>query len=79
MTDRPDPGDGQDPETRSDRIVVPGAERRAEDLSDDDLLVEAQQARDLGSASRSCVAIIAVLLIVALVVCVFLFWASFLQ
>jgi hypothetical protein len=79
MTDRPDPSDGQGPEARPDRFVVPGGQQRAEDLSDDDLLVEAQQVRDLGSASRSCVAIIAVLLIVALLVCVFLFWAFFLQ
>lgn len=37
---------------------------------------ELQEVQDLGSASRSCVAIIAVLLIMAILLCVFLIWAS---
>ncbi|MGI8976371.1 MAG: hypothetical protein ACR2GS_06595 [Thermomicrobiales bacterium] len=56
-------------------FVAPGD--RGRDLTDDELSSEMQQVRDLGSASRSCVAIIVVLLIVSLVLCVFLFWAFF--
>jgi hypothetical protein len=40
---------------------------------------EEQLVRDLGSASRSCTAIIVVALIVALLLCAFLVWASFIH
>ena len=67
-----------------DRIVVPGSARRydaPEELDDCDgvTISEEQQVRDLGSASRSCVAILAALLIIALLVCVFLMWVAFLR
>lgn len=54
-------------------FVVPGEPGRG--MTDEERTSELQQARDLGSASRSCMAIIVVLLIMALVLCVFLFWA----
>jgi hypothetical protein len=60
-------------------IVVPGRPVPDEGMTDDELLDEAQQVRDLGSASRSCVAILATLLIVALAICVFLMWAFFIK
>lgn len=60
-------------------LVVPERDHAIDDLSDEELVSGAQNARDLGSASRSCVAIIAVLLFVAFILCVFLFWALFLQ
>jgi hypothetical protein len=63
----------------SETLVVPGADRAVDDASDEDLISDAQNARDLGSASRSCVAILTVLVLVALLLCVFLFWAFFLQ
>lgn len=57
-----------------ERIVVPG---RAPEIDDFDgvAISEEQQVRDLGSASRSCVAIFAAMLVIALLVCVFLAWA----
>lgn len=60
-----------------DRIVVPGRSPQVDDVDDTDEIVisEEQQVRDLGSASRSCVAILAAMLIIALLVCVFLVWA----
>lgn len=64
-----------------ERIVVPGGPPRrpdppdAADAFDEVVLDEEQQVRDLGSASRSCVAILAAMLIIALLVCVFLVWA----
>lgn len=75
MTNRPDyePREPADVEQQPASIIVPGA--RAEDPTDNELATELQQARDLGSASRSCMAIIVVLLALALVLCVFLFWA----
>jgi hypothetical protein len=75
MTDRDTRRSDHPDDERPATIIVPGASRRADELSDGDLLTEAQQVQDLGSASRSCVAIIAILLIMALLVCVFLFWA----
>lgn len=66
------PGDAKE---TSASFVVPGGPSK--NPSDDELASEMQQVRDLGSASRSCVAIIVVLLILALVLCVFLFWAFF--
>jgi hypothetical protein len=68
---------------RPDRIIVPGRPREAAVEEPDDFdgvaISEAQQVRDLGSASRSCVAILAALLIIALLVCVFLMWAFFIR
>lgn len=78
MTDRDDNRAERD-NGRPLTIVVPGTERPLEDLSDEELIDEAQHAQDLGSASRSCVAIIAVLLVMALLVCVFLIWALVLR
>ena len=49
------------------------------DMSDEEIASGLQEARDLGSASRSCVAIIAVLLFMALLICVFLTWAWFIR
>lgn len=75
MTDHPlhDPNESNRSEKPSTSIVVPGDP--GGHLSDEERAIELQQARDLGSASRSCMAIIVVLLILALVLCVFLFWA----
>jgi hypothetical protein len=75
MTEPPD----EQPEHRPTRIVVPGRAAPPDDLPDDELIPEEQQVRDLGSASRSCVAILATLLILALLVCVFLTWAFFIK
>ncbi|CAN5860081.1 hypothetical protein BH20CHL2_BH20CHL2_08360 [soil metagenome] len=69
-SNRPD-----DAEETPASFVAPG--ERREPPTGDELASEMQQVRDLGSASRSCVAIIVVLLIMALVLCVFLFWAFF--
>lgn len=66
-----------------ERIVVPGSNRRdgAEDTDGFDgvTISEEQQVRDLGSASRSCVAILAVMLVIALLVCVFLVWVALIR
>lgn len=79
MTDRPEngPGESRDADERPTSIVVPGTS--SEEPPDAVLASELQQARDLGSASRSCVAIIVVLLLVALVLCIFLLWATVFQ
>lgn len=80
MTDNQQRTDnGRPTPERPQTIVVPGHVPSAEMLSDEELLTEAQQVQDLGAASRSCVAIIVVLLFVALLICVFLMWAFFLQ
>lgn len=79
MTEQSDGDNGQQHEERETTFVVPGSRRVPDDLSEEELASEYQQVRDLGSASRSCVAIIAVLLIVALLVCIFLVWAMFIQ
>ena len=80
MTDRDDTRTDQQ-DRASEAFVVPGAveDRDLESLSDEELVDELQRAQDLGSASRSCVAIIAVLLIVALLLCIFLVWAFFIR
>lgn len=78
MTDGEDKRTGRD-DFQPETLVVPGNERELEDLSEDELAGELQRVQDLGSASRSCVAIIAVLLIMALLICVFLVWALILQ
>ena len=76
MTEPTDEGQQRLPE----RIIVPGAPARAEYPDDPDgfgdvTISDEQQVRDLGSASRSCVAIIAAMLVIALLICVFLVWA----
>ncbi|MDQ4044901.1 MAG: hypothetical protein M3173_05570 [Chloroflexota bacterium] len=78
MTDRDDIRREQE-DSRPQTIVVPGSSHDYEELGDEDRIDEAQRAKDLGSASRSCVAIIAVLLIVALLLCVFLIWGAVLR
>ncbi|HYH11312.1 MAG TPA: hypothetical protein VD789_03065 [Thermomicrobiales bacterium] len=78
MTDR-DERDSEQRQQERETFVVPGSMRSEDDLGDEDLSAELQQARDLGSASRSCVAIIAVLLFMALLICVFLIWAWFIR
>lgn len=71
------------PERPPERIVVPGSPRRdvAEEPDDFDgvTISEEQQVRDLGSASRSCVAILTVVLVIALLICVFLMWVAFIR
>lgn len=81
MRDRPDgDNDQQQPDDEQpSTFIVPGSMRSGEDLTDDELADAQQQMQDLGSASRSCVAIIAVLIIMALLLCVFLMWAFFIQ
>lgn len=80
MTEPGDERRDQPPE----RIVVPGGPRRADlpddpEVFDDVALDQDQQVRDLGSASRSCVAILAAILVIALLVCVFLVWVAFIR
>lgn len=80
MTDRPEyHQEREDTDTERTTIIVPGTAGEGEESTADIVASERQQARDLGSASRSCVAIIAVLLIMALLICVFLTWATFFQ
>lgn len=75
MSDRDDNRTEHDPD-RPKTLVVPGTARgEYEELGEDDLAEELQRAQDLGAASRSCVAIIGVLLIMALLICIFLVWA----
>jgi hypothetical protein len=78
MTDR-DERDNEQRRQERETFVIPGSLRTEDDLNDEDLATELQQARDLGSASRSCVAIIAVLLFMALLICIFLIWAWFIR
>lgn len=66
-TPRPEtPDTGGDPAVR--RTIVVGPPRREEDEEPMPLVSPG----DLGSASRSCLAIIVVLLFIALLICVFL-------
>ena len=78
-----EPTDGR-PERPPERIVVPGGPGRRDALEEPDdfdgaTISDEQQVRDLGSASRSCVAILAVLLVIAVLVCVFLMWVAFIR
>jgi hypothetical protein len=63
--------DNQRPEPNG-KIVVPGRPLRTEYIETDQEFEGLVNAADLGSASRSCLAIIVTLLIIALLVCVFL-------
>ncbi len=53
-------------------IVVPGQPARAERVESGDEFDGLVNPRDLGSASRSCLAIIVILLVIAMLLCVFL-------
>jgi len=57
---------------RSGKFVVPGPPLRTGDIGTDDEFEGLVNPRDLGSASRSCLAIIVILLVIALLLCVFL-------
>lgn len=54
------------------KIVVPGRTLHTEFIETDEEFEGLVNPRDLGSASRSCLAIIIVLLIIGLLLCVFL-------
>jgi hypothetical protein len=79
MTDQNGNRDRRAADERPATIIVPGNAARVDHLTDEDLEAEVQQVQDLGSASRSCTAIIAILLLLALLVCVFLLWAFFIR
>jgi hypothetical protein len=68
--------DDQRPETPG-KIVVPGQPLRTEYIETEPEFEGLVNPSDLGSASRSCLAIIVTLLIIALLVCVFLFGKLF--
>ncbi len=57
---------------RPEKIVVPGRPLRTEYIETDEEFEGLVNPRDLGSASRSCLAIIIILLVIALLLCVFL-------
>lgn len=61
----------QEPD-RPVKLVVPGRPLRTEYIESDEEFEGLVNPRDLGSASRSCLAIIIVLLVIALLLCVFL-------
>ncbi|MBA3377543.1 MAG: hypothetical protein M3490_02015 [Chloroflexota bacterium] len=61
----------QDPD-RPQKIVVPGRPLRTDHIETDQEFEGLVNPRDLGSASRSCLAIIVILLVIALLLCVFL-------
>ncbi len=65
MTDQDQP---ESPRT----IMVPGRPARIEYIETDEEFEGLVNPRDLGSASRSCLAIIIVLLLILLLLCVFL-------
>lgn len=62
----------EQPSESSGKLVVPGRPVRTEYIETDAEFEGLVNPRDLGSASRSCLAIIIVLLIIGLLVCVFL-------
>ena len=62
----PDP-----PPERPETIVVPGRRARGEphdELEPETVIIEA---RDVGSASRSCLAIVAALIFIAILLCIY--------
>lgn len=61
----------QEPD-RPQKIVVPGRPLRTEYIETEEEFEGLVNPRDLGSASRSCLAIIIILLVIALLLCVFL-------
>lgn len=62
----------QDQQQPSQKIVVPGRPARIEYIETDEEFEGLVNPQDLGSASRSCLAIIIVLVIILLLLCVFL-------
>lgn len=60
------------PDRSPGKIVVPGRPARIEYIETDEEFEGLVDPRDLGSASRSCLAIIITLVIIGLLVCVFL-------
>ncbi len=62
----------QDQQPPQQKFVVPGRPARVEYIETDEEFEGLVNPRDLGSASRSCLAIIIVLLIILLLLCVFL-------
>ena len=54
------------------KIVVPGRPARIEYIESDEEFEGLVNPSDLGSASRSCLAIIIILVIIGLLVCIFL-------
>lgn len=61
----------QEPESPG-KSVVPGRPLRTEYIETDEEFEGLVKPQDLGSASRSCLAIIIVLLVIGILVCVFL-------
>jgi hypothetical protein len=61
----------QEPESQG-KIVGPGLPLRTEYIETDEEFEGLVKPQDLGSASRSCLAILIVLLVIAILVCVFL-------
>ena len=59
------------------KLVVPGRPLRTEYIETDEEFEGLVNPQDLGSASRSCLAIIIVLIVIALLVCVFLIGAVY--
>ncbi|MDQ3654081.1 MAG: hypothetical protein M3457_03230 [Chloroflexota bacterium] len=57
---------------RPQKIVVPGRPTRTDSIEADEEFEGLVNPRDLGSASRSCLAIIVILVVIALLLCVFL-------
>jgi hypothetical protein len=64
--------DSPSPEQKPGKIVVPGRPARIEYIETDDEYEGLVNPSDLGSASRSCLAIIIILVIIGLLLCVFL-------
>lgn len=64
----------QEPD-RPRKIVVPGPPPRSDEIETDGEFEGLVNPGDLGSASRSCLAIIVILLVIALLLCVFLIGA----
>jgi hypothetical protein len=62
---------GEEPD-KPQKMVVPGRPLRTEYIETDEEFEGLVNPKDLGSASRSCLAIIIVLVVIALLVCVFL-------
>jgi hypothetical protein len=64
--------DSPSPEQKPGKIVVPGRPARIGYIETDEEFEGLVNPSDLGSASRSCLAIIIILLIIGLLICVFL-------
>jgi len=64
--------DSSPKEQTAGKIVVPGRPARIEYIESDEEFEGLVNPSDLGSASRSCLAIIIILVIIGLLVCIFL-------